>query len=108
MNNEGLNKLGHAVNTETGETVMEVFGPPNALTEGADILSQLLYGLSEVVIRGLLPDQGGGGLGGEFGYGAYFDFKKGRWSDEDQPENHGPMCFLRAGGAFCTCRPVPE
>lgn len=68
MDNEGANKLGEAVNSETGETLIEFFGPPSAMTKGAHPLSQLLYGLSEVIIRGLLPDSCHGFLGGEFGY----------------------------------------
>ena len=73
MSNEGLNKLGKGVNSETGETVVEIFGPPNAMTKGAHPLSQLLYGLSEVIIRGLLPDSCHGCLGGEFGYAPKFE-----------------------------------
>ena len=73
MGNEGFNKIGHAVDVESGETVMEVFGPPNALTEGADILSRLLYDFSEVIIRGITSDVPHGWLGGEFGYGPIFE-----------------------------------
>jgi hypothetical protein len=67
-----LNKLAELKDAKTGEVICQVFGPPNALTSG-DALSQGLYALSELIIRGLQPDERGGGLGGEFGYGANFE-----------------------------------
>ena len=65
--------LGRAVTKETGETVMEMIGPPNAFSNDKDVMSQCLYFLSEVIIRGLQPDRRGGFLGGDFGYGAEFE-----------------------------------
>lgn len=72
MESKGLNKLGKLVDS-SGETVMEMLGPPNALTEGADGLSRGIYVLSETVVRGLMPDKRGGFLGGEFGYAAEYE-----------------------------------
>lgn len=72
MSTKGLNKLGHAVD-DHGETVMQMFGPPNAMTEGADGISQCLYSLTELLVRGKLAERCGGGMGGEFGYGADFE-----------------------------------
>lgn len=73
MDNEGLNKLGKVVDSDSGKTVMEIFGPPNALIEGAHPLARLLYDLSEVIIRGLRPETAHGCLGGEFGYAPVFE-----------------------------------
>jgi len=72
MDNEGLQNLGKVIDPE-GQTIIELFAAPNALTEGAGTLSTGLYVLSETIIRGILPGFRGGGLGGEFGYGADFE-----------------------------------
>lgn len=67
-----VNKFATVKNTETGEVIAEMIGPPNAHTSG-DAISEGLYALSETIIRGLQPDRDGGGLGGRFGYGANFE-----------------------------------
>lgn len=72
MDNSGLNNLGQ-IRDAAGDVVVEMFGPPNALTEDADVISRCLYSLSETVIRGLKPGSAVGGLGGEFGYGVDFE-----------------------------------
>jgi len=66
------NLLATAVDRK-GRVVVRAFGPPNALCSDADALSKGLYLLTEVLIRGLLPEERGGGLGGEFGYGANYE-----------------------------------
>lgn len=57
-----------------GDIVGEMFAAANALTDGADGLSKGLYLLSETIIRGLRPENCGGGvLGGEFGYACDYE-----------------------------------
>lgn len=73
MKRPNKQKLGTLKNAETGEVLVEMFGPPNAFTKGADNVSKDLYVLSETLIRGLLPDQRAGGMGGDFGHGADFE-----------------------------------
>jgi hypothetical protein len=70
---KGANKIGRLVDSK-GETLVEFFGPPSALSKDADILSQGLYALSEFIIRGL-PDtpHGCGCLGGTYGYGPKYE-----------------------------------
>lgn len=58
---------------ESGKEVVEILAAHNALSEGADLISQSIYMLSETIIRGLLPDERCGGLGGDFGYGVNFE-----------------------------------
>lgn len=66
-------KLGEIKNAKTGETIVEMIGPATAASNG-DALSLGLYALSEIILRGVLPDQDdGGGMGGRFGYGAKFE-----------------------------------
>lgn len=66
-------KLGEIKNAETGETIVEVIGPATAASNG-DALSLGLYALSEIIIRGLHPDEDdGGGMGGRFGYACEFE-----------------------------------
>ena len=72
MSSKGENKIGQLVNSD-GDVVMEMIGPPNALMSDADPLSQGIYLLSETVIRGIMPDQRGGCLGGEFGYACEYE-----------------------------------
>ena len=63
----GLNKLATVKSGKT--TVLEAFGPPNAITSGADSLAGAVYAISEVLTRGIEPDSMRGFLGSEFGYG---------------------------------------
>jgi hypothetical protein len=72
MANEGLTKLGSFKDAD-GNTVGEMFTGASALSDDADVISQSLYVLTEILVRGLLPDQRGGGMGGEFGYGVNFE-----------------------------------
>lgn len=67
-----VNKFAELKDSETGETIAEFIAPPNALSND-DALSHGLYVLSETIIRGLMPDERGGGLGGDFGYGANYE-----------------------------------
>lgn len=67
-----VNKFATIKDAKTGETLIEMIAPPNALTNN-DALSEGLYVLSEIIIRGLQPDRDGGGLGGRFGYGADYE-----------------------------------
>lgn len=106
MNNEGLNKLGRAINSQTGETVMEMFGPPNAFTDGSDGISKGIYFLSETIIRGLMPDKRGGFLGGEFGYACEYENDIFRifpdyqdWDDESS-KDWPPFNFLHKPSGF--------
>jgi hypothetical protein len=63
--------LGKIVDSVTGQVLMEMFGPPNALS-GEDSVAKTLYALSEMLTRGY--DLGRhSGLGGDFGYGVEFD-----------------------------------
>lgn len=67
----GLNRLAAVKSGET--TILEAFGPPNAITAGADSLAGALYAISEVLTRGLESDSMRGFLGGEFGYGVDYE-----------------------------------
>ena len=69
---KGVQKIGSIREKGTGKILGECFAAPNALCADADVISQTLYSLSEVLIRGL-SQGGGGGLGGEFGYGADYE-----------------------------------
>ena len=64
-------KFGQIVNLETGEVVVEMFGPPQAA--GRDDLSGALYALSELLARGYAMDGMHGGLGGAFSWGVNFE-----------------------------------
>ena len=72
MDTKGLNKLG-SIKTQDGEVVMEMFSAPNALTEGADAISQGLYILSEILQRSETAERCSSALGGTYGYGATFE-----------------------------------
>lgn len=84
--------------------VGEVLTAPSALSEDSDIVSQCLYVLCETIIRGLMPDERGGGLGGEFGYGVNFEndafvMRRFYWGDcdcgsDENDEPHKPTCSL--------------
>jgi len=65
-------KFATFVNKETGEILMEAFGPPNARLDG-DSLSEAIYALSETLIRGWKPEKRGGFFGGDFGYGVDYE-----------------------------------
>lgn len=67
-----LQKLGEFRNAKTGEIVGLAFGPPNASTS-ACVLSEAIYALSEIVIRGMMPKERFGGMGGDFGYACEFE-----------------------------------
>jgi len=54
-----------------GKTLMEFHGPENALNSG-NFLSEGIYFLSEIIIRGIMPEKRIGCLGGEFGYAVDF------------------------------------
>lgn len=56
-----------------GTPIVEMLAAPNALSDDADPVSQGLYILSETIIRGIMPAERRGGLGGEFGYGVDFE-----------------------------------
>jgi hypothetical protein len=67
-----MNRFAHAVDKSTGEVVAEFFGPPNSRSDG-DSLSESLYAISEVLIRGAFPEKRGGLFGGDFGYAVDYE-----------------------------------
>lgn len=69
---EGARELGRIVDGD-GKPLVKMFCAPNALSDDANALAQGLYLLSETIIRGLLPEERHGGLGGDFGYGAEYE-----------------------------------
>lgn len=107
MSKKGVNELGKMVDKETGETVMEMFGPPNAVSDDADLLSQGIYLLSETVIRGLMPEKRGGLLGGDFGYACEYENDVFRlypdYQDYDEDSQRPAFNFLhkRTGLEIC-------
>lgn len=63
--------LGKIVDSETGEVLVQMFGPPQAAGEGG--LSGALYALSETLIRGHEIEGLHGGLAGEFSWGVPYE-----------------------------------
>jgi len=67
-----MSRFAHAVDKSTGKTVAEFYGPPNA-REGGDSLSEAIYALSEILIRGKFPEKRGGLFAGDFGYAVDYE-----------------------------------
>lgn len=102
-----VNKFATIKNAETGETIVECIAPPNAMTSG-DVLSRGLYALSELVIRGLKPNERAGGFGGDFGYACEFENEVFEfhpdyqhcscpYSEDDWAQDHVKDCRLVMG-----------
>lgn len=66
-----MSQLGHIVDSSTGKTVVEMFGPPRA--EGKNDLGGALYALSEILVRGYGVEGVHGGLAGPFSWGVEFE-----------------------------------
>lgn len=65
-------KIGAIKDKQTGETLVQMIGPSNATQADSDAISKSLYFLSETLSRGM-NHEGGGFLGGRFGYGADYE-----------------------------------